>query len=130
VESHPRFGLTCFAAFIAISAFGGAVGLVTGSLDLGPELNERLPFDSPVIAAAALAVVVGIPSTVVMIRSWRGDTGTAAAARVAGWLLIAWIAIEIAFIHEFSILQAVYAVAGVVYVVLGRSPRPALPTKL
>ncbi len=42
------------------------------------------------------------------------------AARVAGWLLIAWIAIEVAFIREFSFLQVVYGAAGLAYVVLAR----------
>jgi hypothetical protein len=130
VDDHPRFGLACFAAFIAVSAFGGALGLLTGTLDLGPRLNERLPFDSPEFAAAALALIVGIPSTVVMVRAWHDDASAATAMRVAGWLLIAWIVIEIEFIREFSFLQVVYGLAGIAYVVLasrGRQPRPMTP---
>jgi hypothetical protein len=126
VQTRPRLGLASFAAFVAISAFGGAVGLVSGSLDFGARLNDRLPFDSPGFAAVALAMIVGVPSTVVMVRAWHDDAGTAPAARVAGWLLIGWIAIEIAFIREFSFLQVVYGAAGIAYVVLARR-RPLPP---
>jgi hypothetical protein len=120
VETDRRPKLACFAAFVATSAFGGAAGLVTGALDFGARVNQRLPFGSPVFAALALSATVGIPSTALAIRAGRGDDRTATAARVAGWLLIAWIAIEVAFIREFSFLQVVYGTAGIAYVVLAR----------
>jgi hypothetical protein len=110
--------LTVFAAFVAISAIGPAVGLVAGAFDFGEKLNHRLPLHSPVLAGIALAIVVGGPSTVVAVRAWRGSAGTRVATLVAGWLLIGWIAVEIGFIREFSFLQVVYGAVGVAYVVV------------
>ena len=81
---RPQRGLAAFAAVIALSAYGGAVGLIAGFIGLDAPLNRRLPFESPVLGGTALALVVGLPMTVLAIRARTGDARTAATAVVAG----------------------------------------------
>ena len=109
---QPRTGLLAYASCVALSAYGGTIGLATGNLDLGHELNQRLPLHSPVLGGIALALIVGLPK--------RGDRRTDVASVVAGVLLIAWILVELAFIRELSFLQFFYTGAGLVFVAIGR----------
>ena len=113
-----RNAVAAYAGFVAFSAYAGAVGLVTGALDTGPTIEHRLPLHSPVLGGVALGLVVGVPATVLARRAWRGqDIGRA--ALVAGTMLIGWIAIEVAFIREFSGLQVVYVGVGASFIALG-----------
>jgi len=109
-----------FATVVAISAYGGAFGLVTGTLALGHELDQRLPFHSPVLGGVALALVVGLPATVLALLVRRRDARADRAAVLAGALLLAWILVELAFIREFSFLQPVYGAVGLAFVAIGR----------
>ena len=104
---------------MALSAYAGAVGLATGTLDLGHTLNRRLPFDSPVLGAIALVVFVAVPATTLARQAAGGDERTPATAVFAGAALIAWIVIEIAFIREFSPLQPFFAGVGVSFAIIG-----------
>ena len=115
-----RTGLTAFAAAVAFSAYAGAVGLATGTLDLGAELNHRLPLHSPVLGGCALALWVGVPSTVVAVAAWSRDRRTRRLCVAAGVLLVGWIVVELAFIRELSFLQPVYIGVGAVFVAIGR----------
>jgi hypothetical protein len=115
-----RTGLAVYASLVALSAYGGLVGLATGALDLGPTLNRRLPFHSPVFGALALGALVAIPATALALQALRGDERIAATARFAGIVLIGWIAVELAFIRQFSWLQPIYVGMGISFVMLGR----------
>ena len=90
--------LLVFSMFVTISAYGGAIGLAGGGSDMGHELNQRLPFQSPVFAAFALALIVGVPSSVAAWLVWRRDPRTGSMFIVAGVLLIGWIGVELEFI--------------------------------
>lgn len=114
-----RLGLATYAGFIAVSAYFGTVGLCTGWLALGPKLDARLPFDSPVFGGIALAVIVGVPATLVAVLAWRAHPRSRDAATLDGLLLIGWIAVELAFIREFSALQAIYVAAGLGLIAAG-----------
>ncbi len=114
-----RAALCVYAAIVSFSAYAGAVGLATGTLDTSGSINERLPFHSPVFGGVALAIVVGIPTTVLARYAWRGDRNTGRTAVVAGSLLIAWIAVELAFIRELSWLQFFYVGVGATFIAVG-----------
>ena len=114
--------MAAFAAFVAVSAYGGAIGFWTGAIDMGATLDQRLPLHSPVLAGIALALIVGVPTTVVAVLAWRGDPRVGRATVAAGLALIAWIVIEIAFIRELAFLQLFYAGAGAAFVAIGRRP--------
>ena len=118
-----RAGLACYAAFVALSAYGGAVGLATGTLDLGTKLNHRLPLHSPVVGAIALTLIVGVPATALARYAARGDGRVDETARFLGIMLIGWIGVELAFIRELSWLQPFYAGVGATFLVIGRRVR-------
>ncbi|NKQ51836.1 hypothetical protein HFP15_02955 [Amycolatopsis sp. K13G38] len=104
--------LASFSGLIAIFAYAGAAGLITGSIDFGDVINGRLPFGSPVFGGVALAVIVGVPMTAVTYFGSKRDTRTSPAAVVAGTLLVGWIVVEIGFVRSYSWLQPVCAFAG------------------
>ena len=83
--------LAVFAAFAAFGAWAGAFGLITGGTDFGDTINNRLPFDSLVLAGLALAFIVGVPLTVLAWSAWTGGTRTDDLALVVGLVLIGWI---------------------------------------
>ncbi len=128
---HRHRLLAAFAALNALSAWFGVVGLVGGGLSFGEELDQRLPFDSLVLAGFALAVVVALPSTVLAVLAWRGDPRTAAAATGLGVLLIGWIVVQLLFLQSFSFFHPLYAAIGVAFLVAGRrmARRPGTPDR-
>jgi hypothetical protein len=111
------------AAATAVSAYGGAAGLVAGFLATDATLDSRLPFASPVFGGIALACIVGIPSTFLAVRAFAGDTSFAPTAVAVGVLLIGWIGVELAFIRELSFFHPIYAAIGLVFVRAGRAAR-------
>ena len=97
---RPRFrpnrvALAVYAGFIALSACFGSAGMISGLLPVGAPLADRLPWHSPVFAGIALALVVGLPASVVAVLSWRRHPRTRDAAALAGLLLVGWIAVEL-----------------------------------
>lgn len=132
--------LASCAALVALSAFGGAVGLVGGGLSLGEEVTPRLPFDSPVMGGMALAVAVGVPFSVLAWQASRGDRRIAQSALGSASLLMLWLVVEIAFIRELSFFHPLYALIAVGFfrfglaqarddqaATLGPSGEPAMP---
>jgi hypothetical protein len=116
----PRHAwLTALAGVVAMSAYGGAVGLIGGWLRPISSMTARLPFHSPVFAGIALACVVAVPATLVAVLAWRGHPRDRDAAALAGVLLLGWIVVEVAVVRQFSALQVVYGVAGLGLVVCG-----------
>jgi hypothetical protein len=104
---------------VAVSAYGGAGGLISGWLRLGSPMTARLPFHSPVFAGLALACVVAVPATVVAVLAWRGQPRDRDAAALAGVLLTGWIIVEVAVVRQFSPLQVVYGLAGMTLIISG-----------
>jgi hypothetical protein len=119
--------LAAYAGLIAFSAYAGAAGLATGALDMGATINQRLPFRSPVVGGVALALVVGLPMTVVAVRSVQRARNIGTAATVAGVVLVAWIVTELAFILEVSWLQLLFLAVGASFAVIGTSLDRAIP---
>jgi hypothetical protein len=120
-REHRPLVLTSAGAAVAASA--GAIGLLTGAVDFGSELNARLPFGSPRFAGLALLVVVAIPMSVVAGLESRRDDRASNAAIVAGALLIGWIAAQLFVLQSFSWLQPACAALGAAVVMLGVAQR-------
>ncbi len=118
--SARRPWLAAFAAFNAFGAWAGAVGLVTGGMDFGESINDRLPFDSLVLAGLALGIIVGIPLTVLAWSAWTGGPRTDDLALAVGLMLIGWIVVQIAVIRAFSLFQPAYLAVGAVFVAASR----------
>ena len=118
-QARRRPVLATCTGIVAILAYAGAVGLITGAIDYGPEITARMPFGSPVFGGVALALVVGVPMTVVTYLGARVDARTSPAAVVAGSLLVGWIVVEIGFVRSYSWLQPACTVAGVAVALAG-----------
>ncbi|HVV19033.1 MAG TPA: hypothetical protein VHF06_06320 [Pseudonocardiaceae bacterium] len=122
-DERRRAALALVTGLTSVSAAAGAIGLITGTLELGATVTSRLPLQSPVLAGLALALVVAVPTAVVAYLATKNRDGHAAAASVAGLMLIGWIAVEAAVIQEFSWLQVLFAVVGVAVLFLGLPDR-------
>jgi uncharacterized membrane protein len=97
--------------------------LITGGTDFGDTINDRLPFQSLVLAGLALAVIVGIPLTVLAWSAWTGGRRTDDLALVVGLLLIGWIVVQIAVIRAFSWFQPAYLAIGTIFIAASRRAR-------
>lgn len=115
-----RRGLAAASFATAAGAWAGAVGLASGVLDIGSELDQRLPFRSPVVGGAALTAVVAVPFTVLGVLAWRADRRAGPIAMVAGVLLMGWILVEFTLIRSFSFFHPIYFGVGLCFALVGR----------
>jgi hypothetical protein len=104
-----RTRLAMVAGINAVAAWAGVVGLATGRLSLGADIDRRLPFDSLALAGAALGVIVAVPLTVLALYAWDGDGHTDETMLGTGVLLVAWIGLQVAILREPSWFQPFYA---------------------
>jgi pimeloyl-ACP methyl ester carboxylesterase len=121
--------LAAFAACNALAAWGGALALATGAIDLGDTLAARLPFASPVLAGMALAVVVAVPLSALAWSAWTASPRTSMVALATGSLLIAWIVVQVAVLRAFSLFQPAYLGVGIALVVVSGRVHPSRPTR-
>lgn len=104
---------------IALSGYAGVVGLIGGGLSFGEPIDARLPFESLVLAGVALLMIVAVPMTVASIAAGHGSVYGADVVFGAGLLLVAWIAVELAFIEAYSWFHPTYLAAAIVVLGLG-----------
>jgi hypothetical protein len=119
VSTIVRVKAVVITGLIAFSAYAGAAGLLGGQLTFGDAVNARLPFGSLPLAAVALLGVVAVPMTVAAVAAGRGSRHSAEVVFGAGLLLVAWIAVQLAFIQVYSWFQPAYLVAAIVVLTLG-----------
>jgi hypothetical protein len=103
--------------FLAAGAVLGAVGLVTGGIDLG-DATQDLPFGSPVLAGVALAVLNGVLPAVVAVAGIQGRPWADVGHLVVGVVLVGWIVLQVGFIGLGSWLQVLYAAYGLLIAAL------------
>lgn len=82
---------------LAVGAFGGAAGLISGGVDLGAA-TTRLPFGSTTFAGVALAVVNGILPTGVWLAALRRSRWARQGHHLVGAALVAWIVVQVVFL--------------------------------
>lgn len=98
--------------FNAVSAIGGGITLVTGTLPVPKDLLRHTPFESYVIPGLFLGVVIGgsaIVGAVALLSHARSSRLISAAA---GVIMVGWIAGEAMLIRGFSGLQGLYLLTG------------------
>ncbi len=117
--SWPRVVLLLLAVLNTVGALAGAWGLASGSLDLGSTVNERLPWQSPVVAGAALALLVALPNAVLAAVALRRGRYTGLVGIAVGAALVVWILVELAFIRELSFFHPLYVAVGLVMIWAG-----------
>ena len=64
-------GIAALAALMAIAAYAGVVGLMTGVPDMGTLVNGRLPLSSPVLGGLALLLIVAMVMTIAVAHDHR-----------------------------------------------------------
>lgn len=93
-----RITLIALALFGAISAIGGGIAILVGSIEFPLEWLTGTPFRSYTIPGLVLTFIVGgshLLAGVALIR--RDDWGVPAAA-MTGLIMIVWIIVEIALV--------------------------------
>ena len=87
---------------IALSGYAGVVGLLGGGISFGDTIDARLPFGSLFLAGLALLAIVAVPMTVASVAAGRGIRYGPDIVFGAGLALVAWIAVELAFIKALQ----------------------------
>ena len=97
---------------LAVGAFAGAIGFITGGLDIG-EAATSLPFGSLTLAGIALGLVNGVLPTIVLIGALRRRPWAAAGHLIVGLALVAWIIAQVIILGPpVHVLQAIYFAWG------------------
>lgn len=104
---------------IALSAYAGVVGLVGGAISFGETINARLPFRSLFLVGMALLLFVAAPMTVAAAACVLDLRYASELVLGAGLLLVAWIAIELAFIKSYSWLHPTYLGVAILVLISG-----------
>jgi uncharacterized membrane protein len=114
-----------------VLAYGGAVGLILGVVELSVSAVDRIPASNTALAGIALAIVVGVPMTIAAVRTQHSSVNGAPSAFAAGVILVAWILVQMIIIREVDYLQIAALTAGVVITVLALRdfPRPDRPSR-
>ncbi len=117
-----RSVLRLLAGLMATWAFAGSFGLITGAVPLTPATLDRIPLHSPILSGVALALVVGLPMTVVALTVDDNDAHNAQTTLVAASALIGWILVQLVVLREFNWLQPVCLVLAFAVAALGTPP--------
>jgi hypothetical protein len=127
-SQRARTLLLWLEGLLALGAFGGAAGLITGGVDLGPAAAD-LPFGSTVFGGWALAAVNGVLPTIVLVGALRRATWARLGHHLVGAALIGWIVVQVAFLGwPPHWLQTTYFLYGWAILVLAIvQPRASTP---
>jgi hypothetical protein len=101
-------------ALLALGAYGGAIGLLSGGIDLGASTAD-LPFGSTVFAGIALGIVNGVLPTAVLVGALRDAAWVGTGHWLVGAALTMWIVVQVGFLgwppHWLQILYFCYGLA-------------------
>lgn len=118
-----RIALIVIDAFVALTAIGGGIALVTGleAQRFSLEMLQRTPFSSYTVPGLLLAVVVGGSAALATVATLVGRAG-GFFSLVAGIVLSGWIVGEVLVFKHPSrpdATEAIYFALGLAMVVLG-----------
>jgi hypothetical protein len=116
-----QIGTAALTGLIALSAYAGVVGLVGGGISFGETINARLPYQSLFLAGMALLLVVAAPMTAAAVACIRDLDYATELVIGAGLLLVAWIAVELAFIKSYSWFHPTYLALAILVLLCGWS---------
>jgi hypothetical protein len=93
--------------------------LVGGVISFGEVINARLPFHSLFLGGIALLLFVAAPMTAAAVACIRDLRYAAELVIGAGLLLVAWIAVELAFIKSYSWFHPTYLGLAILVLICG-----------
>ena len=104
--------------FNAISAIGGGIGLITGTLPVPTMLLRHTSFDSFVIPGLFLGIIIGGSALAGAIALRAQARRSRLISAAAGVIMVGWIAGETILVGGFSWLQGLYLLTGLLVLVL------------
>lgn len=126
VDGAVRAGLAIISAFVALTAIGGGLALLTGleSERYPVEDLAGTPFTTYVIPALLLAGVVGGSAALAFATCLRARWFRASIVAIAGAILMGWILGEVAVLRppRWSWIEILYFALGAA-LVAGALPR-------
>jgi hypothetical protein len=114
-----QIGTAVLTGIIALSAYAGVVGLVGGGISFDEVVDARLPFHSLFLAGIALLFFVAAPMTAAAVACVRDHRYASELVMGAGLLLVAWIAVELAFIKSYSWFHPTYLGLAILVLICG-----------
>ena len=117
-SNATRYLLGGVLALVAVNAFGGGAYGLAGAEGIPREWLAGSPFESYGIPSLFLFVVVGGGFLAASIAVFARARAARALAVLAGLLVLAWLAVQVAIIGYVSWMQPATAIAGIVVLVL------------
>ncbi len=114
-----RKGTIFMLCFVAVSAFAGGLPMIADPDGMSIDLLEKSPFDSFLIPGILLVVLIGIGPVVTAWMTLKEARNYDVMIIAQGFILVAWITIEILLIRKNSFLQVVYGGLGALIVLSG-----------
>jgi hypothetical protein len=116
--------------FIGLGAVGGGLGLVLEpsgtNLGMPLEMLNHSPFSDFLIPGIVLLIVNGLGSIAGSVLSFKLFQYAAEIALALGSFLVAWILIQVYWIHALHWLHALYFSLGIIELALGWFLRKAI----
>ena len=113
-------------ALVALNAFGGGYYGLAGARGIPTEWLAQSPFKDYFVPSFVLLVVVGGSASIAAVAVFIEARCARTATLVAGAILLAWLAVQVALIGLVSWLQPTMAILALVMLGLGsRLPRPS-----
>jgi hypothetical protein len=123
-----RRTIATLALVTTVGALVGAIGFLSGTLDLGTQILARTPFTSWTWPGVALAVLIGLPTALTAAAALRRSPRTGILALGTGAVLAAWILAQpvwLRIVHPFTVVFGLVAIALVVLGLRARAADPA-----
>ena len=128
--TKPLRALIALSLFNAVSAVGGGIALVTGTLPVPTSLLELTPFDTYVIPGLFLALVIGGSSLAGAVSIAAGTPRYRLITAATGFVMVGWILGETIIVQGFSRLQGLYLLTGLLVALGSRYLPVASPQRL
>lgn len=111
--------LVSVAAFNALSAIGGGIGMIVADgLSMPKSLLADTPFTTFAIPGLILLVVIGGTQLFAAVLLLARRESALLFSAMAGFGMLIWIIVEIGLIHAFNWAQTIYLVSGLLQLVL------------
>jgi hypothetical protein len=116
-----RIALVLLELFIGANAVWGGIMLMTDSWKLGQEWLDNTFFESWFLPGAALLVMIGGTQLAAVAALLARRPYAPAVSLAAGWVLIGWIVVQLAWLQVFHpVMQPAMLAAGFLIIALAR----------